>query len=232
MSISEDLRPATSYQPYPNRRPVKSSIAIWVNYLYYSFKLILLRSRLQINGDAENDLAKPSHREQLIVISRSILEITTYIDVEPSTPLWFVFSTFHLRITNNLSIRILAGIPICALFVIFDHVINDPKSLDIRSNLALLDIAGGHFSRIEFASGGSLPGSLISEFTYIAREYINQLTSQGMLNQSQNSQRSNDEGFSALATVGTGSIPPLAAETTQPLTVCTRTTVLYLANCF
>ena len=57
MSISEDLRPATSYQPYSNRRPVKSSIAIWVNYLYYSFKLILLRSRLQINGDAGSSKA-------------------------------------------------------------------------------------------------------------------------------------------------------------------------------
>ncbi|CEI67909.1 unnamed protein product [Fusarium venenatum] len=183
MSIYEDLRPAPSYQPHMYRRPVKGSIAIWVNYLYYSFKLILLRSRLQINGDSENDLSKPSYREQLIVISRCILEITTYIDVEPSTPLW-----------------ILAGIPICALFVLFDHVISDPKSPDTRSNLALLDIAGGHFSRIEFASGGSLPGSLISEFTYIAREYINQLTS-----------RAETTSIPTLATQNTG-------QTTQPLT--------------
>ncbi|KAG8354237.1 hypothetical protein FVEN_g7812 [Fusarium venenatum] len=205
MSIYEDLRPAPSYQPHMYRRPVKGSIAIWVNYLYYSFKLILLRSRLQINGDSENDLSKPSYREQLIVISRCILEITTYIDVEPSTPLW-----------------ILAGIPICALFVLFDHVISDPKSPDTRSNLALLDIAGGHFSRIEFASGGSLPGSLISEFTYIAREYINQLTSRGMLNESQNSHRPNDESFSTLGIAETTSIPTLATQntgqTTQPLT--------------
>ncbi|KAF4972584.1 hypothetical protein FSARC_857 [Fusarium sarcochroum] len=160
MSIPDDLRPGPSYQCHLFRRPIKGPIAIWVNYLYYSFKLILLRSKLQINGDSENDSKRSSYKEQLIVISRSILEITTYIDVEPSTPLW-----------------ILAGIPICALFVLFDHVISDPQSPDTRSNLALLDIAGGHFSRLEFASGGSLPGSLISEFTYIAREYINQLTS-------------------------------------------------------
>jgi hypothetical protein len=36
-----------------------------------------------------------------------------------------------------------------------------------------MDIASGHFSRIEYASNGSLPGSLISEFTHIAREYVN-----------------------------------------------------------
>ncbi|KAG8670677.1 hypothetical protein FPOAC2_07474 [Fusarium poae] len=197
MSISEDLRPAPSHKPHLYRRPVKGSIAIWVNYLYYSFKLILLRSRLQINGDPENDLTKPSYRELLIEISRSILEITTYIDVEPSTPLW-----------------ILAGIPICALFVLFDHVISDPKSPDTRSNLALLDIAGGHFSRIEFASGGSLPGSLISEFTYIAREYINQLTSRGILKESQNALRPNDGSFSALGTTEATSIPTLATPNT------------------
>lgn len=74
----------------------------------------------------------------------------------------------------------------CALFVLFDHVISNPKSPDTRSNLALLNIAGGHFSRIEFASGGTLPGSLISEFTYIAREYINQCDNQDSLKETQN----------------------------------------------
>lgn len=69
--------------------------------------------------------------------------------------------------------RMLAGIPIFALFVLFEEVINDPKHKDAASNLALLDIAGGHFSRIEYASDGSLPGSLIAEFAKIAREYVN-----------------------------------------------------------
>ncbi|KAJ4142067.1 hypothetical protein NW754_014858 [Fusarium falciforme] len=114
--------------------------------------------------------------------SLSILEIITYVDVEPSTPLW-----------------ILAGIPICALFVLFDQVINDPTHPDTRSNLALLDIAGGHFSRIEFASEGSLPGSLIAEFAYIAREYVNETTSQGLdLGGSLHPQRSHGDGMSSL----------------------------------
>ena len=64
-----------------------------------------------------------------------------------------------------------------ALFVLFDLVINNPRHPETHSNLALLDISGGHFSRIEYASGGSLTGSLIAEFSYIAREYVNSFTS-------------------------------------------------------
>ncbi|GKU06630.1 hypothetical protein FLAG1_09511 [Fusarium langsethiae] len=157
MSIPEDFRPKSSYQRHLLRRSIRGAIGIWINYLYYSLKLILLRSRLQINSHQDHDSAKGVYRDQLVDVSRSILEMVTYIDVEPSTPLWIV-----------------AGIPLSALFVLFDQVISNPKSPDTRSNLALLDIAGGHFARIEFASGGSLPGSLISEFTYIAREYVNQ----------------------------------------------------------
>ncbi|KAG5746586.1 hypothetical protein H9Q70_010721 [Fusarium xylarioides] len=114
-------------------------------------------------------VGKTSHSDQLIEVSQSVLEVVTYVDVEPSTPLW-----------------IIAAIPLCALFLLFDHVISNPKSSDTRSNLALLNIAGGHFSRLEFASGGTLPGSLISEFTYIAREYINQCDNQDSLKGAQN----------------------------------------------
>ncbi|KAF5557614.1 hypothetical protein FPHYL_7633, partial [Fusarium phyllophilum] len=168
-SIAEEFRPG--YPSHSNllRRPVHGTVGIWINYLYYSLKLILLRSRLQIDSPQGSGVGKISHNDQLIEVSRSVLEIVTYVDVEPSTPLW-----------------IIAAIPLCALFLLFDHVISNPKSPDTRSNLALLNIAGGHFSRLEFASGGTLPGSLISEFTYIAREYINQCDNQDSLKGAQN----------------------------------------------
>ncbi|KAG5655282.1 hypothetical protein KAF25_010434 [Fusarium avenaceum] len=170
MSIPHDLRPGPSYQCHTLRQPLKGSVGIWVNYLYYSLRLILLRSRLQINDPADSDLTRGECRDQLIDVSRSILEMVTYVDAAPSTPLW-----------------ILAGIPLCALFVLFDQVISNPRSPDTRSNLALLDVAGGHFGRIEFISGGSLPASLISEFTYVAREYINQLATYDLLKGPQSS---------------------------------------------
>jgi hypothetical protein len=55
-------------------------------------------------------------------------------------------------------------------------VIHNPKHPETSSNLVLLDVAGGYFSRIEYASGGSLPGSLIAEFAHIAREHVNSAT--------------------------------------------------------
>ncbi|KAF5603179.1 uncharacterized protein FSUBG_7403 [Fusarium subglutinans] len=168
-SIAEDFRPGYTSQLSLLRRPVHGTVGIWINYLYYSLKLILLRSRLQIDSSQGRGGGKTNHSDQLIEVSRSVLEIVTYVDVEPSTPLW-----------------IIAAIPLCALFLLFDHVISNPKSPDTRSNLALLNIAGGHFSRLEFASGGTLPGSLISEFTYIAREYINQCDNHDSLKGTQN----------------------------------------------
>ncbi|KAF5236735.1 hypothetical protein FANTH_11142 [Fusarium anthophilum] len=168
-SIAEDFHPGYTSQLSSLRRPMHGTVGIWINYLYYSLKLILLRSRLQIDSSQDIGVGKTSHSDQLIEVSRSVLEIVTYVDVEPSTPLW-----------------IIAAIPLCALFLLFDHVISNPKSPDIRSNLALLNIAGGHFSRLEFASGGTLPGSLISEFTYIAREYINQCDNHDSLKGAQN----------------------------------------------
>ncbi|RSL83601.1 hypothetical protein CEP52_016675 [Fusarium oligoseptatum] len=149
LSIPEGLRPGPSCQPHLFRRPVTGPSAIWINYLYYSFKLILLRCYLQVNGE----------RDQ----------------------------------------RFWLGFQSVLFFVLFDQVINDPKHPDTRSNLALLDIAGGHFSRIEFASEGSLPGSLIAEFAYIAREYVNDSTSQSLdLGGSLHPQRSHGDGMSSL----------------------------------
>lgn len=59
-----------------------------------------------------------------------------------------------------------------SLMVVFDVVISYPKHPETNTNLALLDVAGGHFSRIEYASAGWLPGSLLTQFSQIAREYV------------------------------------------------------------
>lgn len=59
-----------------------------------------------------------------------------------------------------------------SLLVVFDVVISYPKHSDTNTNLALLDVGGGHFSRIEYASAGWLPGSLLTQFSQIAREFV------------------------------------------------------------
>jgi hypothetical protein len=70
------------------------------------------------------------------------------------------------------TIRMMALMPISALFIIFDLVVHNPTHPETNNNLALLDVASGHFSRLEYASQGTLPGSLIAEFAHIAREHV------------------------------------------------------------
>jgi hypothetical protein len=66
------------------------------------------------------------------------------------------------------------GVPLAALIILFDLVVNNPLHPETTNNLAFLDIGSGHFSRIEYASQGALPGSLASDFVYLARHYVDE----------------------------------------------------------
>jgi len=55
--------------------------------------------------------------------------------------------------------------------------VHNPTHPDTKSNLSLLGVAAGYFCRLEYASGGSLPSSLLSDFAYIARQYVQDLES-------------------------------------------------------
>lgn len=68
--------------------------------------------------------------------------------------------------------RILVGTPLAAFLVLFDLVIDNPTHPEISANLAVLDVGSGHFSGLEYASQGTLPGSIASELTQIARAYV------------------------------------------------------------
>lgn len=65
--------------------------------------------------------------------------------------------------------------PLSALFVLFDFIVQNPYHADTRANLTLLDIASGHFSQLEHVSAGSLPGNHLSEYAHIARRYVQEL---------------------------------------------------------
>lgn len=85
-------------------------------------------------------------------------------------------SLYFFSVAVLIMARILAAVPLAGLFVLFDLVIDNPSHPDTTSNLALLDIAAGHFSRIEYASRGKLPASILSEFAHIARCYVRDKT--------------------------------------------------------
>ncbi|EXJ89901.1 hypothetical protein A1O3_02968 [Capronia epimyces CBS 606.96] len=163
MSLSEPVSGHThthTHTPLTLMTPV----ALWTHYLYHSVLLALARATLHLDGrpspgEAEAGASDPNRllksKQAIMNASRSILELTRFIDVEPYTPVW-----------------VLVGIPVAALFILFDLIIHNPKHPETGSNLALLHVASGHFSRIEYASCGGLPGSMISEFAFIANEYV------------------------------------------------------------
>ncbi|KAJ5242064.1 fungal-specific transcription factor [Penicillium citrinum] len=113
-------------------------------------------------------------KRDLIRTARSVLELTTFIEVSPSTPIW-----------------ILAVLPLSCLMIIFDLVVHNPEHPETALSLALLDIAGDHFSRLEFASKGTLPGSLLAKFARLARQYV--------VNQRQRKRQINQENLSTLS---------------------------------
>lgn len=75
----------------------------------------------------------------------------------------------------ELYYSVLGIMPLSALFILFDSIVQNPYSVDTRVKLTLLDIVSGHFSQLEHVSAGSLPGNHLSEFAHIARRYIQEL---------------------------------------------------------
>jgi hypothetical protein len=62
-------------------------------------------------------------------------------------------------------------VPIAALFVLFDAAVFYPTNTETRNNIIFLDIAAGHFSRLEYASGGWFRSSVLGEFAAMAKSY-------------------------------------------------------------
>lgn len=171
------FRPGGTLKPQAMTQRQSRSLALLFHYFYHSLLLTLCRTTLwaaPAAGDVEAHARAERRKQQALHCARSVLELTAIIDVEPHTQVWCV--SVRLPGTSQLILcSILAGIPLTALFVLFDMVVQDGRvhSPETQSNLALLDMAAGHFSRIEYASGGTLPGSLIAEFAHVAREYVN-----------------------------------------------------------
>ncbi|KAL4903559.1 fungal-specific transcription factor domain-containing protein [Aspergillus multicolor] len=157
LSIPARFRPGEPLRPRLLLEPHAVAIALRTQYYYHSACLTLTWTLLHCENEPTD--ANTTHpltlKTELMQTARSVLELTSYIEISPSTPLWILVLT-----------------PLSALMVLFDLVIHNPSHAETSLNLALLDVASGHFSRIEYASTGVLPGSLISEFAHLARQYV------------------------------------------------------------
>lgn len=70
-------------------------------------------------------------------------------------------------------------------------------------------MAAGHFSRIEYLSKGSLPGSLISEFAHIARDHVSRVQHGDTINRPQDQQQ-----HQQISQQSTESVSPLQQRST------------------
>ena len=58
------------------------------------------------------------------------------------------------------------------MFVLFDIVVLNPNHPEIDINLSTLNLATGYFSRLDYATGGLVPLSLLSGFVHIANQFV------------------------------------------------------------
>ncbi|KAL1629747.1 hypothetical protein SLS56_005270 [Neofusicoccum ribis] len=173
-SLPEEFRPGQPFRRHSMQMPGSVMIAVRIRLAYYNVIITLARLTLHVGNGEPSERQSESVR-MLLSAARSILDLTKYLDLEPYTPLWYVLNS-QMTICAK-SIRMLGAMPLAALFILFDFVIHNPGHAETKVNLAFLDVAAGHFSRLEFASGGSLPSSLLSEFTHIARQHVQDVAS-------------------------------------------------------
>jgi hypothetical protein len=91
LSLPPDIRPGERFWQNASKGNLLVAPAIWIACLYNSLRLSLNRATLYLAADAPEVVSKSQQAESTKVLmetSRSTLELTTFIDVEPYTPLW------------------------------------------------------------------------------------------------------------------------------------------------
>ncbi|GJP94091.1 fungal-specific transcription factor [Aspergillus niger] len=156
-NIPPRFRPGEKFKTRSLQEPLAVQVALITHFLYLNALLTLSWTVLHYGAVRLGSSQQEIMKRDLMRTARSVLELTVHIEVAPSTPVW-----------------ILAVLPLSSLMILFDLVVHNANHPETGLSLALLDIAGGHFSRLEYASNGALPGSLIAEFAHLARQYVSE----------------------------------------------------------
>ncbi|KKY15470.1 putative fungal specific transcription factor [Diplodia seriata] len=158
-SVPEPFRPGGAFRVRGfggGSGPPATTVAVFAQYLYCSVLLALSRGTLHVARTTEEHAARHQEaKRELMGTARRVLELSKHVEVEAFSHVW-----------------VLVFMPLSALFILFDFVVHNPVHPETNNNLALLDIAGGHFSHLEYVSNGTLPASLVAEFAHIARQYV------------------------------------------------------------
>ncbi|KAJ5382386.1 hypothetical protein N7517_000297 [Penicillium concentricum] len=153
LSVPVAFRPKEPLQLSESASPTTKVVVIQTHYLYCN--LVFAMERLSLHVDPDEKLDREDSRLELMNAARIVIELVSFIAIEPHMPVF---------ITGIM--------PLSAVFVLFDFVIHNPTHTETESNIAFLDQAAAYFSQLEYTSKGALPGSIISKFAGIARQYV------------------------------------------------------------
>jgi hypothetical protein len=64
--------------------------------------------------------------------------------------------------------------PIYSLINLFIYILHNPKSPQIQSDLALMDVGSGFFARLRFSTDGKISIVLANEMALLATRYLNE----------------------------------------------------------
>ncbi|KAE8335992.1 hypothetical protein BDV24DRAFT_178872 [Aspergillus arachidicola] len=150
-TIPPQFQPGTKLRPQTFLHPCEIAAALRVHYHYHELKIALHRLKLHVTRD-QSSSQSPSGMIDMMKSARAVIDLTRVIYQEPSTPFF-----------------VMIFMPLTALFILFDLVIHYPAHPDARSNIVLLESVTGYFSALEYATSGYLPGSMLIQFSSIAR---------------------------------------------------------------
>jgi hypothetical protein len=91
MSIPEKIRPGTAFWERSLPGPLMTPVALWTHYHYHSLLLALARATLHLESrpaEGSDPTRLLRSKQAIMQASRSILELTRFIDVQPYTPVW------------------------------------------------------------------------------------------------------------------------------------------------
>lgn len=209
LSVPDGFRPGESFHHLSQFAGHGTKlVAVQTQYLYFSMRVVL--ERLVMRMASQHDLRRENSKHYLMWAARTIIELTRYIDIEPHVPIF-----------------VMGVMPLSGLFILFDFVMHNPLHEETRDNIALLDAATGYFSHLEYTSKGALPGSIISEFTQIARDFCHQAERSAKQSDDPDSEPSHD----LILGLNFDKVPPQAdVQTHFPADVLSMQTSEYLQD--
>lgn len=88
VSVPERFRAGEPLKPRLLHEPLSQTVALTTHYLYFNAQLTLCWTLLHCSAAKLGAAQQIELKQQLMRTARSVLELTKFIEVAPSTPIW------------------------------------------------------------------------------------------------------------------------------------------------